>query len=123
MNSLRFSSNISVLIQLYFKLNVWNSFRFSQVFVNSNVIFVLFLLPSGGDVTEEEDDSDEDSEEESDGDNDEDYDDPETGVPLDDSVCPPSKINNQLLREQMSCLHLVVHLCIVHIYYIYIYIT
>ncbi|KTG29183.1 hypothetical protein cypCar_00002686 [Cyprinus carpio] len=44
----------------------------------------------GGDVTEEEDDSDADSDEESDGDNDEDYDDPETGVPLDDSVCPPN---------------------------------
>ncbi|KAI2652935.1 Cilia- and flagella-associated protein 44 [Labeo rohita] len=44
----------------------------------------------GDDVTEEEDDSDEDSDEESDGDNDEDYDDSETGVPLDDSVCPPN---------------------------------
>uniref|UniRef100_A0A8C1KAY5 Cilia- and flagella-associated protein 44 n=1 Tax=Cyprinus carpio TaxID=7962 RepID=A0A8C1KAY5_CYPCA len=37
-----------------------------------------------------DDDSDADSDEESDGDNDEDYDDPETGVPLDDSVCPPN---------------------------------
>ncbi|XP_073677561.1 cilia- and flagella-associated protein 44 [Garra rufa] len=44
----------------------------------------------GDDATEEEDDSDEDSDEESDGDNDEDYDDSETGVPLDDSVCPPN---------------------------------
>ncbi len=71
-------------------------------------------------MTEEEDDSDEDSDEESDGENDEDYDDPETGVPLDDSVCPPSKINNQLLREQVSCLHPVVHLCIVRKYLTYI---
>jgi len=43
-------------------------------------------------VTDDEDDSDEDSDEESDRDNDEDYDDSETGAPLDDSVCPPSKI-------------------------------
>lgn len=52
---------------------------------------MLSVILSGGDV-EEEDDSDEDSDEESDRDNDEDYDDSETG-PLDDSVCPPGKIN------------------------------
>lgn len=52
---------------------------------------MLSVILSGGDV-EEEDDSDEDSDEESDRDNDEDYNDSETG-PLDDSVCPPGKIN------------------------------
>lgn len=52
---------------------------------------VHLLLLSGGDV-EEEEDSDEDSDEESDRD-DEDYEDSEAGAPLDDSVCPPGKIN------------------------------
>lgn len=65
----------------------------------------MFLLPSGGDVTEEEDDSDADSDEESDGDNDEDYDDPETGVPLDDSVCPPSKRASVLFTPCCSPVH------------------
>ncbi len=60
----------------------------------------------------------------SDGDNDEDYDDPETGVPLDDSVCPPSKINN-LAPQRTNVLFAPccppVHCA--YILYIYIYIT